>query len=63
MVEERAGLLAVREMSESMHRGSAFAPSISAAAAAAGLPTTFTTLPGNGNIFNARSIPASTRNH
>lgn len=63
MVQEQACLLAAREVSETLHGDSAMARTLHQFASAAGPPSTFTTLPGNGQLFNSRNIPSSNRNH
>ena len=63
MIQEQVAMHRGREIAETMHGDSGFATDLAAIASAAGSPTTFTTLAGNGRIFNARNIPTSNRQH
>jgi len=63
IVQEQMSLNAGREMVESMHGDSVFAQPLAVIAKAAGPPTTFTNLPGDGSLFNTRSIPSCNSQH
>ena len=63
MISEQVGMLTGREIGETLHGDSCFATNLAEIASAAGPPSTFTRLTGNGQIFNACNIPSSTSNH
>lgn len=62
-VKEEEGLLTGRDIVEELHGDGSHAVQLASVAVAAGLPLTFTVLPGNGCVFNTRAIPSSSKNH
>jgi len=63
MAQEQMATLTGRELAETMHGDSASSRMISKLASAAGPPSTFTNLPSNGRLFNARNIPSCNVKH
>lgn len=62
-INEHVGLHTGRELVENWHGDSAFSSSLAKIASASGPPSTFTMNPNTGEVFSARGIPSSNRNH
>jgi hypothetical protein len=62
-VHEEVGMFTGREIAETLHGDSSHAVQLHKLAAAAGPPSVFTTLKGDGSIFNTRCIPSCNKNH
>ena len=62
-VEEEVGVFIGREIAETMHGDSSHAIDLSRIATAAGPPSVFTNLAGDGSIFNARIISSRNKTH